>query len=242
MPACRSTPPPALDREMAACVPPDARALAGIHLNQIRASPVLRDLSVNWLPLLDPARDASTVLAVYNGKDLLVVGRGEFHTTPPGATLLAPQLAVTGPAAAVRAAAAQHAAGRPGAAALVNQAETVARQPIWVVVARGTMLPLSGNAVNVSRLLDMADYTTIAVGGTSGLTLQATGICRSADEARKLEETLRGLLSLVGAATRDRDLAAVLASVQVNREDVRVHADLTGNPETIARMLRSIAR
>lgn len=227
---------------MAACVPPDARALAGIHLDQIRANPVLRDVSANWLPLLDAAREASDLLAIYNGKDLLVVGRGEFHATPPGATLLAPQLAVTGPAAVVRAAAAQHAAGRPGSAALVNQAETVARQPIWAVVVRGTALPLSGNAVNVSRLLDMADYTTIAVGGNSGLTLHATGICRSADDARKLEETLRGLLSLAGAATRDRDLAAVLASVQVNREDIRVHADLSGNPESVARLLRSIAR
>lgn len=239
---CRATPSSAIGFDLASCIPADTRVLAGIHLDQVRSSPVLLKLASDWLPLLDPARDASFVLIAYNGKDLLWAGRGQFHAAPPGATLLNPQLALAGPPSLVRAAAAQHASGRTGAAALVEHAEGIARQPIWVVVPRGAALPLSGNASNVNHLLDLADYTTLAVELNSGIALHAAGICRSADQAMQMEETLRGLLTLAGSAVRDRELAALLASVQIRREHLTVHADVSGSPNTIGNLLRTLPR
>src|SRR5579859_3878985 len=132
--ACRVAPRSAIDAELASCVPPDTRLLAGAHLDQIRANPALQKVVAGWLALFEPARDASTVLVAYTGSDLLWAARGQFRTAPASATLLNPQLAVAGPGALVRTATAQHARGRTGAPALMAQAEAVGRQPIWAVV------------------------------------------------------------------------------------------------------------
>ena len=240
--ACRASAPGALDSELASCLPPDAQALAGIHLDQVRVNPMLRKLSADWLPLVEPARDASFVLIGYTGKDLLVVEQGQFPAAPPGATLLDSRLAVAGPAALVRAARTQHAAGRTGAPALVARATAIASQPIWAIAAGGVPLPLSGNAANLNQLLALTDYTTFALELNSGITLHFAGTCRSAERAQQLEETLRGLISLAGAASREPDLLALLASVQIRRADLTVRADTSGSPEVIERLLRSAAR
>jgi len=240
--ACRVTPPRAIDAELAACVPAEARMLAGAHLDQVRAAPGLQELLAGWLTLLEPARDASSVLVAYTGSDLLWAAHGDFRTPPRGATVLSPQLAVTGPPALVRAAAAQRAAGRIGAPALLAEAETVARQPVWAVVPGNAPLPLSGNAANLNRLLGYTNYTTLTLDAGSQIGLHVTGICGSADRARQFEETLRGLLSLARATTRDRDLASVFAAVQIRRDDLTVHADITTAPETVQRLLQAAAR
>jgi hypothetical protein len=216
--------------------------LAGIHLNQVRNSPVLQKVFAQWLPLLDRAGEASDVLIAYNGKDLLWAGSGPFHTAPPGATLLNPQLAVAGPASAVRAATAQQATGKTGAPALVAQAEPVASQPIWAVLAGGAPLPLSGNAANVNRLLALTEYTRFAIELNSGLTLRATGICRSAGQARQLEQTIRGMVTLAGAATHDPTLSGILGSFEIRTDGSSVYASLSGTPEALERLLDSVAR
>src|SRR5690348_11968429 len=130
-PACRIPPPAAIDAELAESVPAEPRRLAGAPLDQVRASTAPQPLLTAWLPWLAPARAGPPVPVAYTGSDLLWAGRGDFRAAPRDAMLLTPQLAVSGPAALVRAAAAQHAAGRTAAPALLAQAEPVARQPVW---------------------------------------------------------------------------------------------------------------
>ena len=239
---CRTAPRNAVDSEMASCVPANAKLLAGIHIDQVRANPVLQKLFADSLSLLAPARNASLVLVTYTGTDLLWAARGNFSEAPPGATLLGSQIALTGSDAIVRAAAAQHARGRTGAPALVAQAEAIAKQPVWAVALGSTPFPFSGNAANLNRLLSLTDYTTLALDAGSRVGLHAPGIGGSADRARRFEETLRGLLSLARAAARDRDIESVLAAVQIRRDDLQVRVDTSAAPETIERLLRSAAR
>jgi len=240
--ACRVTPPGAIDSELASCVPPEARLLAGAHLDQVRANPALQIVTAGWIALLEPARDASTVLVAYSGSDLLWAARGQFRTAPAGATLLNPQLAIAGPPALVHAAAAQHTAGRTGAPALLAQAEAVARQPIWAAAAGSALLPTSGNAINLTRLLGFTDYTTLALDTAAQINLHLNAICSSAERARQFEESLRGLLSLARGTSRDRDLASVLSAVQIRRDDLTVKVEVSAAPELVARMLQGVAR
>src|SRR5689334_20315402 len=86
--ACRDTPRHAVDAELAMCVPPETRLLAGANLDQVRANPALRELLAGWLDLLEPARDGSSVLVAYTGADLFWAARGRFHPAPAGSTLL----------------------------------------------------------------------------------------------------------------------------------------------------------
>ena len=239
---CRSAQPAALDAELASCVPADTQLLAGVHLDQARANQTLQKLLMDWLAVLEPARDASQLLIAYNGKDLLWAGRGAFHGAPAGATLLNQHVAVAGPAALVQAAIAQHATGRTGASELVARAESIARAPVWAVAEGRARLPLQGNAANLNRLLGLADYNTFSIEVETGIALHAAGFCPSADKGRQLEETLRGLLSLAGSATRDRELAALLRQVQIRRDDRTVRADVSGSAETVERLLRAAER
>lgn len=237
--SCRATAPAAVDAELASCIPADTEMVAGIHLDQIRRNAMLQTLVSNWLPLLDQARDASSMLIAYNGKDLLWAGRGAYHAAPSGATLLTPQLAVAGPEPLVRAAAAQHAHGRTAAPELIAQAETIAKNPLWVVVKRGGALPLSGNATNFNNVLDLADYTTLAIELNTSVALHLAGICHSPDQARQMEETMRGLISLAAATTRDRDVAAMLKGIAIGRDGLTVHADVSVSPEALDPLLRT---
>jgi len=237
--ACRAPAPAALDRELASCIPPGTRVLAGIHLDRVRASPVFQKIPAGWLALLEPARTASSLLLAYDGKDLLWAARGNFPPTPPGASLLNSHLAIAGPSSLVQAATAQHAAGRSAVPALSGQAELVAAQPIWAIARRDTSLPFSGNAANLNRLLAMADYTSLGVELNSALVLHAAGHCQSDDQARRLEETVRGMLSLARAAARGSDVASLLGAIQIRRDGLTVHADAPIPPDAIDKLFNA---
>ncbi|GEM_PF-982923 len=236
---CRPAPPVGLGSGLASCIPADTRVLAGAHLPQIRSNPLLRKALSDWLPMLDRAGEASAVVIAYNGKDLLWAATGPFRAAPPGATLLAPELAVAGPPLAVRAAAAQHSTGKSGSPALVAVAGAVAAQPIWAVVAGGTHLPLPGNAANLNRLLALTQYATFSLDAGRELTLRSTGICGSAAEAQHLEETIRGILTLAGASTRDPALAPVASGIRIRRDGQILHLELAAAPGVIDPLLRA---
>ncbi len=239
--ACRAAVPGPLDRELASCIPPGTRLLAGIQLDRVRSSPVFQKVPGAALALLEPVRNASSLLLASDGKDLLWAAHGSFSTAPPGASLLNPHLAIAGSPSLVQAATAQHASGRTGTPALTGQAELIASQPIWAIARRDTVLPLSGNAGNVNRLLAMADYTTLAVELNSGLVLHAAGHCQSDDQARHLEETVRGFLSLARAGAHDSDAGELLGRVQIRRDGLTVHADAPVPPEAIEKLLNAAA-
>jgi hypothetical protein len=183
---CHSAPPTAIDRALASCVPADTAILGGVDCARLRASPVYRKLPAAVTALLEPLRPAAYLLIASNGKDYLAIGRGPFGQAPPGATLLAPDLAAAGSADAVRAAAAQHRSGVTSAA-LVARAERLASgHEIWILALGNATLPVSGNAQNLNRLLNSTDYATLAVHVTDGIEAEATGVCGTAEAARRL--------------------------------------------------------
>jgi hypothetical protein len=226
------------DYDMEICVPPNALAVAGLHLDQIRGSNSYRSLPPGWLALVEPLRNANYLMLAYNGKEVLAIARGRFAAAPPGAVLLAPDLALAGSPDAIRDAVRQRATGQPGAPSLLARSHAIAGRPIWAVARGARPLPLTGNAANLNKLLRFTDYATIAATVNSTIELEAAGFCPKADAAQQLEETLRGLISLATATTHDRDLVAMMRSVQLRREDATIHLSLSASASALEGLLR----
>src|ERR1039457_5336168 len=153
--ACRTSgPTAAIDPALSARVPAATVALAGIDLDRLRASPLYARLPPVDLAFLGPFDHAHGVLIAATGVELLTIARGVV----PGATQLAPDLALWGAPALIAAATAA-----PPPAGTLGAAESVAARPIWVAVRGGVTLPLEGNLANVNNLLRGAEYVTLAL-------------------------------------------------------------------------------
>jgi hypothetical protein len=159
-----------------------------------------------------------------------------------GDTLLAKGLAIAGTPDWLSAAAAQHKSGKPGAPSLVWDAEAVAGgNPVWTVALGGRPLPVSGNAANLNRLLRDADYAALAMRLDSPMELSATVLGRTAEAARQVEDTLRASITLAGAAEAHQpDLAALLRSIRLSRDERMVHATLSATPEAVQKLLNAL--
>jgi hypothetical protein len=243
--SCRSIDAPAgVGQDMASCIPADTLLLAGLNLDQVRGSPLYPRLPPAARALAEPLRDARYLLLASNGKDILAIARGRFCEAPPGATLVASGLAVTGSPGSVRAAIAQYKTGRNGAPDLLARAASLADgRQIWMVARGGVPLPVTGNAANLNRLLRDTEYAGIAVRLGSGIEIEATAVGRTAEAGREFEENLRAILSLTAAASaRQPDLVALIHSIQIRREDRTVHASLSGGPDAADRLLRLVPR
>ena len=139
--------------------------------------------------------------------------------------MLAPDLALTGSPEFVDAARAQHATGKPATPVLLAHAPSA---PLWVVADGSAGLPVAGNARNLNRLLHGAEYTSIAMTLAARPAIQATSVCRSGDDARRLEESMRALVSLGRFAT----------PIQIRRDGVTVVVQTEVEPAAIQGLLR----
>jgi hypothetical protein len=228
--SCRSTNAPAgVTRDMAAAIPADTALLAGLNLDELRASPLYPKLPLAVRAILEPFRDAAYLLLASNGKDIAAIARGRFRQAPPGATLVAPGLAVAG-----------RQDGRNGAPDLLARAASLAAgRPIWMVARGGITLPFTGNAANLNRLLRNTEYAAIAARIGSGIEIDATAVGRTTEAAREVEENLRAILTLIAAAdARQPDLVALIRSIRISREDRTVHGALSAGPDAADRLLR----
>jgi hypothetical protein len=239
--ACRTLAPrPAVDAALAACIPPDTLALAGVNLEQFRASAVYQKLPPSTAAFLQPLRDASYLLLAYNGKDVLAVARGSFREPPAGAVLLAKDLAVSGTPEAIRAATAQHKTDRTGAPWLLGHAPTAGQ--IWLVARGGVAFPLTGDAANLNRFLSFTEYASVAIRLDSGVRIDVLGAGRTAESAQHLEETSRAFFTLAAAgAQRNDPLAGLLHSIQVQRDALTVRASISASPDQIASLAALLA-
>ncbi len=226
---CRSNKLP-IDPAMASCVPPGTVAVAGIDLDKLRASPLYEAVPAEAL------REASYVLIAYSPKYVLVVGRGHFHSAPPGAVMADGGIALAGSANAVRDAIAQQKTGRTGAPELMARARTVpVESALWAVVAGNATLPLTGNAQNLNRALHFAQYTTLTAQVGQDVHLESTSDCASPQAAQRLEETLRAFDSLGATFSKgwqpieiQRKESVVRATALIRGEVVRRLAGLQG--------------
>jgi hypothetical protein len=112
------------------------------------------------------------------------------------------------------------------------------------MVARGGVpLPLAGNAANLNRLLRDTEYAAMAVRVGSQVEIEATAEGHTAEAGRDFEESLRAILSLAAAANaRQPDLAALIRSIRISRQDRMVRVALSAGPDAVARLLGLLAR
>jgi hypothetical protein len=238
--SCRPSTAP-IDPASASCITPGTILLAGLDLDRIRASPLYAKLPPGAALAIEPLRNASRLMVTWDGRQLVFVARGKFREPPAGATLIDRDLAISGSAEAVRGAIAQHKTGTAGAPDLLAHAASIAGgAEIWAVVRGGINLPLTGNAANLNRLLHLVDYATLTARLAPLLDLDLTSASRTADQGQHLEETLRAIVSLAGAASPRLD--TLLHSVQIRREGPIVHATLSTDADTLGPVIDGLTR
>src|SRR5690242_11584546 len=89
---CRSvTAPPVIDPDIAACLTASTVLLAGLDLDRLSGTPLAPMLAVF------PGHP-SRVFIASDGRDVLVISKGNFREAPQGSTLIKPDLAISGPA------------------------------------------------------------------------------------------------------------------------------------------------
>jgi hypothetical protein len=148
---------------LTAYIPNGAVAAAYADLGQVRAMPLY-----SRLPVPEDLRDASAVLAVFDGRDWGLAVQRQSGITTTGI-----------------------AAKQNGGTDLLSRAALDA--PAWLVTRGSVTLPLAGNLSNINRLLHQAEYTAASARGSD---IEATAECRTAEAARHLEENIRALASL----------------------------------------------
>jgi hypothetical protein len=227
--ACRtSAPPAAIDPALSARVPAATVALAGVDLDRLRASPLYAKLPPAALVFLEPFRHARYVLLASTGVELLAIARGVV----PGATQLAPDLALSGAPDLVAAATAAH----PPAGILAPAASVATGSPIWIAVRGGVALPLEGNLANVNNLLRGTESVTLAVQPGDPTELELVARCPAPEAALRFEQSFRALVSLtIASSARQSATAGVLAAIRIRREERVVHVSLSAPLDALAK-------
>jgi hypothetical protein len=229
--ACRaSAPPTAIDPTLSARVPAATVALAGVDLDRLRASPLYARLPPAALAFLAPFAHAHRVLIASIGVELLTIARGVV----PGATQIAPDLALSGAPSLVAAAIAPH-----PPSSILGPAESVAAvRPVWVAVPGGVTLPLEGNLANVNNLLRGAEYVTLALEPGDPADLQVVARCPTPEAALHFERSFRALVSLAAATNaRQPATAAMLQSIRIVRQERVVRVSLSAPLDALVKLV-----
>ena len=238
--SCRSKAPPVIDTALASCVPADTVLVAGLNLDQIRATPLYRSVLPEVLNGIQSLRDTSYLMIAYNAHDLLFLGRGKYTEAPPGAALISNDLVISGPAESMRAAIAQHQKGVTGSPRLLDLAAGIAGgRQVWMVAQGGVAFPLTGNATNLNRILHLTEYVTLTAQMDSRIQIDATGLGRTSDASRQLEDSVRAILTFAAAGSaRQPEIAQMLKAVEIRRDGLTVHATLSTSAETAEKVIR----
>jgi hypothetical protein len=228
--ACRTpAPPAAIDPALSARVPPATVALAGVDLDRLRPSPLFAKLPPAAHAFLQPFDRAHQVLIASTGIELLAIARGPV----PGATQIAPDLALSGAPNLIAAATAAH-----PPAAILTPAESVApTSPLWLAIRGGIAFPLEGNLANINNLLRDTDYVTLAVQPNDPAELNLIAHCPTPAAALRFEQSLRAIVSLAAAANaRQPAIARPLQYVRIRRDELVVRASLTAPLDALAKL------
>jgi hypothetical protein len=159
-----------IDPRLAAMVPADTTMLAGVRMDEIRASPLLK--------LLPGPRDGAELLLASNGKEIVTLTPQSSSATAKG-----------GIPAALR--------DQMRSISIPNQVWVVS---LGWNQAIDSLIPQSGNWSNLRRIYRSLASFTLAADLRSGLNLVATGTCRSDEEAENLAGALGGFVSLARLA------------------------------------------
>jgi len=228
--ACRpAAPPAAIDPALSARVPGATVALAGIDLERLRASPLYARLPPAAQAYLTPFAHAHRVLIASTGVELLTIARGVV----PGATQVAPDVALSGAPGLIAAASAAH----PPAGILPTAEGVASTRPIWIAVRGGVPLPLEGNLANVNNLLRGAEYVTLALDPGDPSDLRLVARCPTAEAALRFEKSFRAMVSLGAANARQPAVIGMLASIRIDREESAVRVSLSAPVDALVKLV-----
>lgn len=225
-----SLPAATIDSVLTQLVPPDSVSLFGAHMDQLKTTPLYQKLvAQKKLPQLDqfaadtgfdPRRDVRELLAASNGKETVLLARGNFHLGniqgvtkssykgytiysrgEGGYCLLDSTLAVAGQLPELHAALDQYKSGnRPATAALLAKAQAIPGQnQFWAVSVGGAdfiarNLPQEGNGANFARIFRALQNTMFQADLRNGLDAVAQGNCNTDKDAKDLGDAARGLV------------------------------------------------
>lgn len=178
---CRGGGPRAVDTRLAAFLPEDTVVLAGMRLDEVRATPLGRRLAEYLAP---GGVEAHDVLASWDGRQWLVAVRGDAPGTVGDVTL-------TGHPDAVREAVARQRSARTGPRALLARAP--ARAQVWAVSNGAPMVPDLPGLGNAARLLNAMADIVAAMDLRDGVRVNLAATCRDERNAVLVGDAVRAL-------------------------------------------------
>ncbi|MDQ6699803.1 MAG: hypothetical protein M3Z36_06430 [Acidobacteriota bacterium] len=256
IPACRSDS-GRVDPVLAQLVPADAVSLFGARMDQIKSTPLYQKLIAQKKLQqfdefaaetgFDPRRDVRELVVASNGKDTVVLARGNFHLSnvqgvaksmykgytlytrdDAGYSLLDSSTAVAGNLAELRAALDQYKTGnRAATAALLAKAQAIPGQyQVWAVSIGGAdflarNLPQSGNGANFGKIFRSLENTMFEADLRNGLDAIAQGNCHTAKDAKDLGDAARGLVGFgrLSVPENQPELLRLWDGIHVDQKD-----------------------
>jgi hypothetical protein len=211
-----------------AAAPADSTAVAVIELEPLRAASVYKKLPAAARSLTEPLKEVKHLALCWNGKDLLMLAAG-FKQVPAGYTEIGRGIAATG--STERIAAARKA---------LNGGTPVIQQPQGPAEIRATLfgdgkLPLTANLANAGNLLRMATTSTVTVHVENEVELEVAAQCASSGKALQLEQSLRAMVTLAIAGSKDPSISALLQEVRIERENILVRVHTVASAEAFAK-------
>lgn len=272
-----------IDPALALLVPADTILLAGIRMEDLRATPFYKkSVGQRSLPVLDslaketgldPRKDIWELLFASDGARTAILARGKFSaegleprlerqgaTRVPykGYTLIGNEqaavvfmnatTAVAGRPATVRAVIDQRGRSKGPPPALQQKISAISAQnQVWLAATGGfgelaKAMPDSGNLANLARVFSMIENVTAAADFRAGLSLFATGLCRSDQDAHSLGDALRGLVGLARLSTPSEDpgMLRVYDGIQVQQQQRTVRVDVALSQELLDKALAKL--
>ncbi|MSV27846.1 MAG: hypothetical protein EXQ52_03760 [Bryobacterales bacterium] len=264
----------AVDPTLARLVPADTVLLAGVRVQELRATPLFRKLESRGgvrqmadslaKSGFDVSRDVSVLVAASNGSATVVLAKGRFKIAGMEAlnkseyrgrtiygngdssfTVLDETTAAAGSVAAVRAAIDRAAAGSGSGNALLTAAEGLPiTSQIWAVGAdlgalADRYVPRDGNIANARRLLKSTKSVTLSADLRAGVKATITAACGNDQDAKLLNDTLRGILGLGRLSVPEdrRELLRVYDGVKVERQELTIRVEIDEPDELLDRLI-----
>ncbi len=233
-------------------MPPDTLALADIHLDQLRATPLYAKLNAkNLLPGPKEVRaEIDELLLASDGRGSVTFARGRFAEKPPGGefTLIGDKIAVAGSADMMHAAIERSKRGGspPPIVALLEalhgSGEVWAVSNGWPGFSDAEARQM-GNAANLNRVLRSVQTASLTADFGSGMHMSAAADCPTQQDAQNLADSLRGLLGMIRLSIppRQPDLQRAFDAIQVQPAGRSIHVAVDLAPQLATQLVDGMA-
>lgn len=215
----------------------------------------------------DPRKDVSELLIATDGKESVALAWGRFQVKVPDSVprtdykrravygtdeaavaFLDASTAVAGSAAAVRAAIdrwdAKPAAPHP---LLAKAAQMPPSVQLWAVASSTAgiaerYIPREGNLANVGKIFRSISSATLEADFRNGVAASITAECAADQDAKLLNDTLRGLLGLgrLSVPEKQPELLRLFDGVKVERRERSMHVTVSEPAELIDKLLEML--